>query len=157
MPGLYEQLESHLGDDDESKKHDSKAVYEQLEPHLDATTGHEMVFERATRQLEPVGKITPAHLLGIAPDRKQVLLFLLRNPEANLQGVTFETLADALPALADSLPNLILTLAKEGWLIVMGEHPNLRYRINLSRRPGTDLGFGIWSQLTHHLSDKTGD
>jgi hypothetical protein len=150
MPGLFEQLGSHLGGDETSRS--SSQVYEQLESHLEQEPRPDTtpVFERVKVEDE-AAQLTPAHLIGMRGDRKKILLFLLRDPEANLQGVSLEVLQEKLPDIAPSLPALLTELAEEGWLIVMGEPPRLRYRIHMRRRPGGELGFGIWSLMGKQL------
>jgi hypothetical protein len=147
MPGLYDRLGSHL---DSDKPNRSSRVYEQLESHLGQEPSTTPVFERVKLEDE-TAQLTPAHLIGMRGDRKKILLFLLRDPEANLQGVTLEILQEKLPDIADSLPEVLAQLAEEGWLIVMGEAPRLRYRIHMRRRPGSELGFGIWSLMGKQL------
>ena len=113
------------------------------------------LYDRVTNKLgdEKIEGITPLDIADLPDPLKQVMFSLLRDPHANSEGVLLDALHKKLDSLED-LPGVLAKLVANGWLIALGEAPNIRYRLNLKRRRGTVSGIGMWGNL---LSRLTGD
>jgi hypothetical protein len=110
-----------------------------LYDHLNAQIGDE----------EP-GGITPLDITDLPSDQKQLMLALLR--EQAIEGVTYDSLNLKWSDKLNSLDATLGELANNGWLIVSGEAPNLRYRVNLRAKRGSKGGFGLWSILAERIA-----
>jgi hypothetical protein len=111
-----------------------------LYDHLNAQIGDE----------EP-GGITPLDITDLPSEQKQLMLSLLRDQGGATEGVTYDSLNLKWSDKLISLDATLHELADNGWLIVSGEAPNLRYRVNLRAKRGSKGGFGLWSILADHL------
>ena len=129
MPGLYDQLESHL---DDKKLQDITPFFEHLNNQLDN---------------ESAG-ITPVDLMRLPKSQKSIMLFLLRDVQTTMQGISPEELKRKLSDAPDDLLDILIQLAKNGWLIALGEPPQMRFKVHMRRKRGSTLGFGIWSSLS---------
>lgn len=89
--------------------------------------------------------ITPLDIAGLPEDQKQIMFSLLRDQKASSDGVTVEEIQELL-GVDEALTDILAQLAKEEWLVVVGNPPNERYKINLRRKRGR-LGGNIWSAL----------
>jgi hypothetical protein len=128
MPGLYDQIESQLDDEEpEARK---------------------PFFDRLSKQLDDrVEGIKVTDLISLTGAQKTVMMFLLRDNEAATQGITLSDLRQSLPDIAEALPRALTELTQQGWLIASGEAPLIRYRVHMRRKRGSELGLGIWSSL----------
>lgn len=104
---------------------------------------------------EPNRGLTPLDIADLPAAQRKVMFSLLRDTKAATEGVTFEKLNEVLgepPNLSETLDDLI----KSGWLIEIGEE-NRRYKVNIRRKRGSSLGFGIWSSLSDRITQKLGE
>jgi hypothetical protein len=112
------------------------------------------LFNRLNERLE-VGKsegISPLDIGDLPRPHQRIMFLLLRDQRGALDGMTLETLTTRLENLPE-LPQALSDLSKNGWLITLGEVPNLRYKINLRRRRGASIN-GVWTQLIDRMSDQ---
>lgn len=100
---------------------------------------------------EPAG-ITPLDITDLPTDQKQVMLSLLRDQAGMSDGVTEDALRAKLSAKIDNLEKTVSDLSRLGWLIVSGEEPNQRYRVNLRAKRASNSVFGLWSILSDRVS-----
>jgi hypothetical protein len=137
MPGLFDQVAAHLGSEDE-------------------TQGSPVIFNRLNTQLEKIeGEgITTLDLVSLARPQKLLMLFLLRDSEAALLGIASNDIEQRMPDAPENLSQELAELTRTGWLIPLGETPNIRYRVHMRRKKGSTLGFGIWSILNERLPQK---
>lgn len=112
-----------------------------LYEHLNARMGDD----------EPAG-ITPLDLTDLPQEQKHVMLSLLRDSAGTTDGLTTEGLRRKLEDRVQNLDATISELSRLGWLIVMGESPNLRYRVNLRAKRGRAANVGLWAALSDRLS-----
>jgi hypothetical protein len=134
MPGLYDQVDAHLDEDDSQP----------VKPF----------FDRLSKQLDDnVTGLTTTDLISLKGAQKAVMLFMLRNSEAATQGITLQDLRESLPDVADVLPKAVTELANQGWLFLSGESPNVRYRVHMRRTRRSELGLGIWSTLASRFAE----
>ncbi len=94
--------------------------------------------------------ITPLDIMELPRTQKQIMNLLLRDHSASVTGITLEGLRERLPD-QDDLPEALEILAHQSWVIVLGEPPNVRYKINLRRKRGGSLS-SMWSSVMDHLS-----
>jgi len=112
------------------------------------------LYDRVTDKIgdEKTEGITPLDIADLPDPLRQVMFSLLRDPNANGEGVLLDALQKKLGTLED-LPGILAKLVANGWLVPLGEAPNVRYRLNLKRRRGTVSGIGMWGNLLNRLSD----
>ncbi|HLA42815.1 MAG TPA: hypothetical protein VJZ27_05240 [Aggregatilineales bacterium] len=138
MSGLYERVESHLA---KKQNKDLASLYERLNQQLDdETTG-----------------LTPVDLMSLKGTQKKVMLMLIRDGNAILQGITLEEMKQKLSEVPDDLIESLKVLAENGWLILLGEPPRIRYRVFMKRKRGSTLGPGIWAAITRRLNQQHDD
>ena len=135
MPGLFDQVAAQLSSDDEAQP---------------------VIFNRLNTQLEKIeGEgITTLDLVSLARPQKLLMLFLLRDSEAAMLGITAGDIEQRMPDAPGDLSQELAELTRTGWLIPLGEAPNIRYRVHMRRKKGSTLGFGIWSILNERLPGK---
>ena len=134
MSGLYDQLNSQLDSDDSEP---AKPFFDRLSKQLD----------------DSVVGLTTTDLIKLKGTQKSVMLFMLRDTEAAMQGITLKDLREKLPDLAAELPKAMTELTNQGWLFQSGEAPNLRYRVHMRRKRGSELGLGVWSTLAERFAE----
>lgn len=113
------------------------------------------MYDRLTAKLgddnqKPAG-LSPLDIADLPEEQRQVMFTLLRNTSSETGEITQETLQEKLPDMAN-LPDVVAELTKNGWLVRLGELPNIRYRINLRHRRAGRLGANIWASLTDRLA-----
>lgn len=111
------------------------------------------LLEELTQRLEEDEKsgITPLDLVSLQGIQKQIMLFMLRDPEAVNKGIPYNKLSEALSTKDHELAKALEALARQGWLLILGEPPNLSYKVYMRRKRGSNLGLGIWSLLSQRL------
>ncbi len=115
------------------------------------------IFNRLNERLDdgkPEG-VTTLDIMELPRAQQQILLLMLRDQRAALDGVTLQTLTERFPN-AQNLPETLAELSKNGWLISLGEPPLSRYKINLRRKRGAALN-GIWTGVLDQLAEKPQD
>ncbi len=114
------------------------------------------VFQKLDAKLDdgkPEG-VTPLDITELPRLQRQIMFFMLRDQHAALDGVTLMILEDHFKDETESrLSGILAELHKNGWLIEMGEPPNVHYKVNLRRKRGTILN-GVWSHVMDHLAEK---
>ena len=123
MTGIYDQLRDQLGDDDD----------------------------------RPSG-MTTLDIADLPAAQRRVMFTLLRDSEAAVEGITLVDLAARLadtarPEGAPELAETLDDLTQQGWLILRGEPPRARYKVNLRRRERSGgRGLNVWALLTDRLT-----
>jgi len=98
--------------------------------------------------------ITPLEISELPRLQRQIMFFMLRDQHAALEGITLTILKNNFQNETESrLSEVLAELHKNGWLIQMGESPNVHYKINLRRKRGTILN-GVWSNVMDRLAEK---
>ncbi|NDJ78603.1 MAG: hypothetical protein GYB65_20325 [Chloroflexi bacterium] len=102
---------------------------------------------------KPVG-ITPLDIAGLTEPQRSIMFWLLRDKESSSSsdGVALAAV-EARFGDVENLPGVLDELEKNNWLIVMGEPPTVRYKINLRRKRGSKLAATVWESLSDRLSD----
>lgn len=102
------------------------------------------------------GGISPLDLAELSRPLRKIIKFMLREVEQS-----FEGLWDAVTAMEeedqmtrDELGKTLETLTKQGWLISMGEKGQMKYKVNLRRKPGSRLAQGIWNALDEKIEKR---
>lgn len=117
------------------------------------------LYDRLKSQIgsEEPGGITPLDITDLPQDQKQLMLSLLRDQGGTTDGVTRDSLDSKWSGTLGNLDATLIELTRNGWLIVLGEAPNQRYRVNLRAKRGSKGGFGLWSVLADHLQRENRD
>lgn len=114
------------------------------------------LFDRLKNELggdeEPAG-ISPLDITNLPEDQRRILLWLLRDRTASTEGVPASVLQSQMENPPDDCADVLKGLARSGWVISLGEPPNVRYKINLRRKRGTTIGFGLWTLISDRLQD----
>ncbi len=113
------------------------------------------LFNRLNERLEVGTKsegISPLDISDLPRLQQRIMFLLLRDQRGALDGMTIETLTSRLDSPPD-LPDALAELSKNGWLIALGEAPNVHYKINLRRKRGGSIN-GVWTKLLDRLSDQ---
>lgn len=131
-------------------------VFDQIKTHLREQNKDpnqpNSLLRKLNEDLEKEPGITTVDLLKLPREEKQILLFLMRDSEASLSGITEAELKSEFPEITDQVNPILEKLVRNGWLITLGEGSHIRYRIHMRRKPGSTLGFGIWSALSERLT-----
>jgi hypothetical protein len=114
------------------------------------------LFDRLQAKLgdDEQNGVTPLEIAGLPDPQRRILLWLLRDRAASTQGATAETVQTKMNNPPENCGSILAKLAQEGWVIVMGEAPAQRYKVNLRRKRGSTLGFGLWSIVSDRLFNK---
>ena len=117
------------------------------------------LFDKLQNELEnreDEGGISLLDLADLPLQLRKIMRFMLREVE-----VTFEHLwkhAESLPETEKmtraELSGAIKTLTKQGWLVSMGEKDKTTYRVNLRRKPGSNLADSIWAALDEIIEQR---
>ena len=114
------------------------------------------LFDRLKAELgdeEPSG-ITPLEIADLPDNERRIMLWLLRDRTAASVGVTAEVLQTSMDDAPQDCKGVLQALAKDGWLISMGESPSILYKVNLRRKRGSNFGFGLWTILADRISQE---
>jgi|SRR5215210_7430280 hypothetical protein len=117
------------------------------------------LFDRLKAELgddEPAG-VTPLEIADLPDNQRRILLWLLRDRTAASEGVTAAVVQARLDEAPENCDSILRELAKGGWVIVMGEAPQVRYKVNLRRKRGSNMGFGLWSIISDRVSTDPND
>lgn len=106
---------------------------------------------------ESEGGISPLDLAELPSQLRKVMRHLLREVEAPFNNIWEhnETLSKDDQLSKEELLKGLTTLAKQGWVIALGEGENIRYRVNLRRKPSSSLSSNIWAALDDKIVDHT--
>jgi CRP-like cAMP-binding protein len=109
-----------------------------------------VALEQREKILVSESESTGHHLLEIddMPEtHKRVINLLLHDPIAASRGLAQDVLRSKLDDM-EGLPIILEELDKNGWLIIVGEPPDTRYKVNLHRRRGRTLDSQrAWTKL----------
>lgn len=97
--------------------------------------------------------LTPLDIAGLPDAQRRVMLTLLRDKEASLNGLTQEALAEKLEH-PDNLSDILAELAENNWVIEIEDPPDIRYKINLARKRGRTRN--MWAAISDRLGDDSG-
>lgn len=119
------------------------------------------IFDRLQKQIDDKrkeGGITVLDLADLPSALRKVMRLMLRQVQ-----MTYLQLCEAMDQLpADErmtrahLDEALQKLAEQAWLIQIGEGERAIYKVNLRRKPGSQLGTGIWEALDAKLKDNPG-
>lgn len=98
------------------------------------------------------GGITPLDIVDLPSEQRQIMLSLLREQAGMAEGVSIEFLNTKFAGKITDIDAVLADLVRDGWLIVLGEKPNLHYRVNLRAKRGSNASFGLWSVLSDRVS-----
>ena len=114
------------------------------------------LYDRLTNKIgdddEPSRGLTPLDIADLPAPQRKVMFSLLRDTKAATEGIEFDRLNENL-GNPENLEQTITELLKSGWLIEVGEE-NHRYKVNIRRKRGSSLGFGIWTSLSDRITQK---
>jgi CRP-like cAMP-binding protein len=114
-----------------------------------------VALEQREKILVSESESTGHHLLEIddMPEtHKRVINLLLHDPIAASRGLAQDVLRSKLDDM-EGLPIILEELDKNGWLIIVGEPPDTRYKVNLHRRRGRTLDSQrAWTKLDKDYS-----
>jgi hypothetical protein len=82
---------------------------------------------------------------------------MLRDRTASAEGISAENVQQRLENAPPDCAVVMAQLARDGWLIKLGESPGERYKVNLRRKKGSNSSFGLWSILADRISPDTKD
>lgn len=158
MPGLYDQIESHIDNPEDKPSTNTTDLFhhKDLGVKEENETVHDPppLLERLNKKFddEVVG-LTTMDIFKLKGAQKQIMLLMLRDSDAATLGISYEGLKEKLSQInADDLKAALEVLAQNGWIIVSGEAPKILYRVHMRRKKGSDLGLGIWGTLNKHLT-----
>ncbi len=103
---------------------------------------------------EPSG-VTALDIADLPSEQRIILVAMLRDPAASRGGVTLEMLKTRVGDKVTEFEPVLNILEQNGWLIISGEAPNFRYRVNLRPKKGNNSTEGLWSLLSGRLSNDT--
>lgn len=115
------------------------------------------VFDRLNQKLgdQKDEGISPVELAKLPPVHRQLMRILLRELE-----LTYEALSEAAAELPeDKRPTMeeldaaLNDLAREGWVIRMGEGDVVKYKANLRRKAPSTLAKSIWAALDTRIEE----
>lgn len=113
------------------------------------------LFDRLQAELgdDDNSGVTPLEIADLPDSERRILLWMLRDRAAAADGVAAGAIGERMPDAPVNAAGIIYTLARSGWLIALGEAPNVRYKVNLRRKRGSRSGFGLWTLLNDRISD----
>ncbi|MBI5959728.1 MAG: hypothetical protein HY866_13385 [Chloroflexi bacterium] len=126
------------------------------------------IYDRLSAKLgnddsdKPSG-LSPLEIASLPDAQRQIMFGLLRDTSLVTEGLTAESVLREKFANIEDLTLVLADLTQNGWLIRLGDPPNVRYRVNLRHKRGSSIDINIWSSLSDHLGQpsraekKTGD
>lgn len=116
------------------------------------------VFDRLQKQIsdkQKEGGITALDLADLPPALRKIMRLMLRKLQ-----MSYPQLCEAMDDLPENdrlsikeLDDALKMLAKQAWLIQIGEGKKAIYKVNLRRKAGSTLASGIWQNLDDKLKD----
>jgi hypothetical protein len=117
------------------------------------------VFDRLNNKLggdqSDSGGISPIELAKLPPVQRQLMRLLLRELEMTdktLRESIAEMPEDKRPSESD-LDMALKELAREGWVIKMGEGDKITYKANIRRKAPSTLAKSLWSALDTKIEE----
>jgi hypothetical protein len=117
------------------------------------------LFDRLQNELDILQKedgVTPLDLAELPTPLRRIMRKMLRAIELEHDAVAkiFEDLPEEERTEVKNLDAALKILSKQGWLIVLGEEDNRRYKVNLRRKRGSELAADIFNKLDDRLSER---
>ncbi len=101
--------------------------------------------------------MTTLDIADLPAAQRRVMFAVLRDSQAAVEGITSADLAARLDDPSD-LAETLDALTRQGWLILRGEAPRQRYKVNLRRRGRSGgQGLNVWALLTDRLDPDAND
>lgn len=118
------------------------------------------LFDKLQNELddrEEEGGITALDLVDLPPPLRKLMRILLREVEASRGDLEkkIQEMKEADRLSAKELKISLEALVKQSWLIALGEGENIRYKVNLRRKRGSDLAESIWNSLEDRIEERT--
>lgn len=115
------------------------------------------LFDRLQNELDIRAKkdgITPLDLAELPTPLRRIMRKMLRAIELDKQEIAkiFNDLPAEERKEVKNLEDALKILTKQGWLIALGEKNNMRYKVNLRRKRGSELAADIFNKLDERLS-----
>jgi hypothetical protein len=112
------------------------------------------IFDRLSQQFsdDDSSGITPLDIADLPTDQRQLMLGLLRDQGGTDAGVPLHVLRTKFGDKIADVEGTLAELSKRRWVILMGEAPNVFYRVNLRAKRGSGEEFGLWSILNDRVS-----
>ncbi len=109
------------------------------------------IFDRLKKLLEERESqgITALDLADLPDDYKRIMLMILREAQMTYPELcaAIDNLPEADRISREKLDETLETLLEDNWLIRLGMEGLHTYKVNLRRKPGSDLSQDIWSNL----------
>lgn len=113
-------------------------LYDRLQDHL--------------KDDQPTG-LSPLDLTELPDAQRKVMFFMLREARTATGEVERTTLETHFKGReVDDLGATLDALTQVGWLIVLGEAPSIRYRVNFRHKRSSQLSVNLWSTLNDRLA-----
>lgn len=165
MSSLYDRLSHQVSQEDGSNDaaEDKTSTTPKAEPqlfHVDTALLESSPAEKAVLNFQQLnetldqgeekksGGLTPLDIVDLPDAEKKIMFALLRNRKAALEGVQKGVIQEALKS-TDDISSLLQKLTVRGWLIPIGEPPQVRYKVNIRAKRGSTL----WTALSSRLFD----
>ena len=113
------------------------------------------IFDNLSARLQDEGSsgLSPVDLAELPDAQKQIMLAMLRDPASAFEGVPRDSLIEKLQGKIDQIDETLTQLVRLHWLIVLGESPRLRYRLNFRAKRGSTSSLNLWNILTDRLPE----
>ena len=117
------------------------------------------LFDKLQNELddrEEEGGITALDLVDLPPPLRKLMRILLREVEASRSDLEkkVQEMTEADRLSDKELGKSLDVLVQQSWLIALGEGKNIRYRVNLRRKKGSDLASSIWNSLEGRIEER---
>ncbi len=116
-------------------------------------TPQQDVFRKVTDKLtqDPSG-LTPLDIVDLPVHQKEVMLFMMRDHDAAMAGISLEDLRKRLNN-PSHLETTLTELTQNDWLLMMGEAPNFLYKVHLKAKRGSG-NKDMWAVLAERLAKR---
>ena len=118
------------------------------------------IFDRLKKLLEEreAQGITALDLADLPDDYKRIMLMILREAQMTYPELcaAIDKLPEADQISREALDEALETLLADNWLIRLGMEGLHTYKVNLRRKPGSDLSQDIWSNLDARIQSGRG-
>lgn len=117
------------------------------------------LFNKLQNELDILQKedgVTPLDLAELPTPLRRIMRKMLRALELDHEAIAkiFNELPEEERKEVKDLDAALEILAKQGWVIVLGEKGSHRYKVNLRRKRGSALAADIFNKLDDRLSER---
>lgn len=107
------------------------------------------IFDRLSQHIDSDNSsgISAFDLTDLPTEQKRIMLSLLRNQGDEPEGMSRQMLQDKLEGSLDNFDGLLHVLTQNGWIVMLGEPPNIRYRVRFRTRRSQQTAYTLWSIL----------